>query len=127
MLEVAKTPLIIATGPAGTGKTMMPYITGQKHVINNKYDKVIITRPLISISSESIGHLPGTLEQKTNPWMSHMLDYCPFPNQIETVPLYSLEVLHGTTRVIIADEMQNSTPTQMQSILTRLGKTPPLS
>lgn len=125
LLEHSKPNLVISTGPAGTGKTMMPCQVGMTHVRNQKYDRVILTRPLVTIDSESIGYLPGDIESKTTPWMSHMLDYCGSDITQQQLRVHPLGFLRGHTfhnTFIIADEMQNSTISQMKTLLTRVGK-----
>lgn len=122
ILKKKNTPLIIATGPAGTGKTMLPCIQGESHVRNGLYNRVILTRPLVSVASESIGHLPGNVNEKLSPWMNHMLDYCMDYDNIDTIPLGFMRGATWNDAWIIADEMQNSTPSQMKTLLTRVGE-----
>ena len=122
ILKQTNTKLIIATGPAGTGKTMLPCIQGEYHVRNGRFDKIILTRPLVSISAESIGHLPGDMNEKMSPWMSHMFDYCRDYDNIHTIPLGFIRGSTWNDAWIIADEMQNSTPHQMKALLTRVGE-----
>jgi phosphate starvation-inducible PhoH-like protein len=103
---------------------MMPCLLGMKQVKENKYDRVVITRPLVTIESESIGYLPGDVHSKTAPWMEHMLDYCGSDanEHLHTHPLGFMRghTFHNT--YIVADEMQNATPGQMKTLLTRVGK-----
>ena len=124
MIELAKPVLVLSTGPAGTGKTMLPCLVGMKQVKEHKYDRVILTRPLVTIESESIGYLPGDIHSKTAPWMEHMLDYCgsDVNEYLQTHPLGFMrgQTFHNT--FIVADEMQNATPGQMKTLLTRIGK-----
>jgi phosphate starvation-inducible protein PhoH and related proteins len=124
LVELTKPTLVVSTGPAGTGKTMVPCLVGMRQVKEKKYDRVILTRPLLTVESESIGFLPGDIKSKTDPWMEHMLDYCGSDSNssIHTHPLGFLRghTFHNT--FIIADEMQNSSPGQMKMLLTRVGK-----
>ena len=100
---------------------MMPCVVVSKHIRDGKYDRMILPRPLVPISSESIGHLPGTVDQKVFRCL-YMYDFRPFPNKIETVPLGYIRGSTWDNSWIIADEMQNSSPAQMKSVLTRLGQ-----
>jgi phosphate starvation-inducible PhoH-like protein len=126
-LENVKIPLVIATGPAGTGKTRMPCILGVKHISENSFEKMIITRPTIAVGGENIGFLPGDVNEKIAPWISHMMDYvnvydfrCVSSN-IDTIPLAYIRGATWDNTWVIADEMQNSTKMQMKTLLTRVG------
>ena len=119
-------PLVISTGPAGTGKSLKACTYAAELMRNekNKYKAVYLTRPFVSVEGEDLGFLPGTLEEKMNPWMNHLISFCHLiPNR--NVQLTTLGHMRGVTYqdcIIIADEMQNSTPTQMKTLLTRMGE-----
>ena len=96
-------------------------------------DKIIVTRPAVS-ADEDLGFLPGTLEQKMAPWTRPIFDVLReyFTSQeiegmiqegiIEIAPLAYMRGRTFKSAVIIADEMQNATPSQMKMLLTRLGE-----
>lgn len=126
-LESTRIPLVISTGPAGTSKTMTPCVVGMNHLVDRNYERMILTRPLVSVGNEELGFLPGDLDEKMAPWVSHMTDYV---NQFDLrfvqsrIDSFPLAYMRGHTfhdRFVLADEMQNSTPLQMQTLLTRVG------
>jgi phosphate starvation-inducible protein PhoH len=127
-----KIKLIFSIGPAGTGKTLFAC---QKAIIdlkNNNIDKIILTRPIVTLE-EDIGFLPGVLNKKMEPWVRPFLDifeeyYSPnelntliFNNKIEISPLLFMRGRTFKNCIVIADEMQNSSPNQMKMLLTRIG------
>ena len=67
-------PIVYATGPAGTGKTMLAVMAGIKAYKEGKIKKLILTRPAVGIENESHGFLPGTLNQKFEPWALPLFD-----------------------------------------------------
>ena len=125
--------IIIATGPAGTGKTLFATEYGLKHFLMGDFEKIIFTRPAVS-TDEDLGYLPGTLEEKLAPYIRPIYDILyRFLSQeevnrlIETkmIEISPLAYMRGRTfknTWIIADEMQNSTVNQMKMLLTRLGE-----
>ncbi len=125
--------IIFAIGPAGTGKTLLAVQMGIKLYQEGKVDKIIVTRPAVSVD-EDIGFLPGTLNEKMAPWTRPIFDvlgdYYPQKNIEEMlyegiVEISPLAYMRGRTfknAYIIADEMQNATPNQMKMLLTRLGE-----
>ncbi len=125
--------IILATGPAGTGKTLFGTEYGLKNFLMGKYDKIIFTRPAVS-ADEELGYLPGTLEEKMAPWIRPIYDILyKFISPAEVTQLIEekiieiapLAYMRGRTfknTWIVADEMQNSLPTQMKMLLTRLGE-----
>jgi phosphate starvation-inducible PhoH-like protein len=125
--------IIIATGPAGTGKTLFATEFAIRGLLTNEYDKIIFTRPSVSVDEE-LGFLPGTLEEKMAPWVRPIYDILHnfiSPKEIQLlmedkiIEIAPLGYMRGRTfknAWIVADEMQNSTVSQMKMLLTRLGE-----
>jgi len=125
--------IVLASGPAGTGKTLFGIEQGIKNYINGNYDKLIFTRPVVSVD-EDIGYLPGTLEDKMAPWIRPIFDILYnfiSPKEVESlitekiIEISPLGFMRGRTFKncwIVADEMQNSTVSQMKMLLTRIGE-----
>jgi len=125
--------IIIATGPAGTGKTMFATEYGVRNFLLGKCDKLIFTRPSVSVD-EDLGYLPGTLEEKMAPWVRPIYDILYqfiHPKEVselieeKVIEIAPLGYMRGRTfknAWIVADEMQNSTVSQMKMLLTRLGE-----
>ena len=124
--------VVVAAGPAGTGKTLLGTLVGLKYFMENKYEKIVITRPVKSVD-EDIGFLPGTLEDKMAPWIrpvydilgkyysDYMIEKMFENNIIEICPLAFMRGRTFENSWIIADEMQNSTISQTKMLLTRIG------
>jgi phosphate starvation-inducible PhoH-like protein len=126
--------IIFATGPAGTGKTMLAVLAALKSYRAGEIERIIVTRPAVGVDDEQHGFLPGDLNEKMAPWtrpifdiigeyyrqteIARMLD----ENQIEISPLAYMRGRTFKNAWIIADEMQNATPGQMKMLLTRLGE-----
>ena len=118
-------PIIVATGPAGTGKTMLAC---QVAVERYRHMNISLTRPIVA-ADEDMGYLPGDMERKMEPWTKPMYDIFEkhmTPSQIDRyVRIEPLGYMRGrtfTNSLILADEMQNSTPNQMRMLLTRIGE-----
>ncbi|QIG59628.1 PhoH family protein [Dishui Lake phycodnavirus 2] len=120
-------PVVIATGPAGTGKTLLACHVAMDHMMDTRRTRIILTRPIVA-ADEDMGYLPGTMERKMEPWTRPMFDIFErdlSKTQIErSITIEPLGYMRGrtfTNSFIIADEMQNATPNQMQMLLTRMG------
>lgn len=125
--------IVFAIGPAGTGKTMLAVQHGIKLFQEGKVDKIIVTRPAVSVD-EDLGFLPGTLNEKMAPWTRPIFDvfqeyYKPQDiakmldeGVIEISPLAYMRGRTFKNAYIIADECQNTTVNQMKMLLTRLGE-----
>ena len=135
-LELLKNPrkfITFAIGPAGTGKTMLAVQVAIKLFKEGAVSKIIVTRPAVSVDEEH-GFLPGTLNQKMEPWTRPIFDVFEeyyHPREIQemledgVIEISPLAYMRGRTfknAFIIADEMQNATPSQMKMLLTRLGE-----
>lgn len=125
--------IVVATGPAGTGKTLFATEWGIRNFLLGVYEKLIFTRPSVSVD-EDLGYLPGTLEDKMAPWIRPIYDILHMfitPREVVTlmedklIEIAPLGYMRGRTFKncwIVADEMQNSTIAQMKMLMTRLGE-----
>ena len=125
--------ILAGIGPAGCGKTLFA-CTAAIHALKNKVvDRIVITRPLVSVDEEELGFLPGSIVNKMDPWTRPIFDIFrefysvgQIHSMIENgvIEISPLAYMRGRTfkrAFIIADEMQNSSPTQMLMVLTRIG------
>jgi phosphate starvation-inducible PhoH-like protein len=126
-LSIGK-PILIVTGPAGTGKTAFACQEAVNRVTSGSCSKIVLTRPLVT-SDEELGFLPGNIQNKMDPWTRPMFDilgnYFTRERMNKIVEVAPLAYMRGRTFngcFIIADEMQNSTPNQMKLTLTRIGE-----
>ena len=124
--------VVFGVGPAGSGKTLFACSSAIQELKQGHVDRIIITRPIFSVDEE-LGFLPGSIEQKMNPWTRPIFDifseflslsemkYMVDNGVIEISPLAFMRGRTFKRCFIIADEMQNSSPKQMKMLLTRLG------
>ena len=132
--------LVTILGPAGTGKTLLTLAAGLAQTLEtNRFSEIIMTRVTIPLG-EDIGFLPGTEEEKMEPWMGALMDNLEVLTQSQEggswgraatndllrnrIKIRSLNFMRGRTflnRYIILDEAQNLTPKQMRALVTRAG------
>lgn len=125
--------LVFGIGPAGTGKTYLAVATGLYLLNINRINRIILTRPVIE-AGESLGFLPGTIEEKIDPYLRPLFDALNdilsgeetkrmLENQIiEIAPLAYMRGRTLSNSLIILDEAQNTNTSQMKMFLTRLGE-----
>lgn len=128
-----ETHMVVAHGPAGTGKTLFACVHAVKCLIAGDVKKLILTRPAVAVEGEELGFLPGDLVDKMSPFTQPLFDILhEFYSKTEVKMMISagiievspLAFMRGRTfkdAIIIADEMQNSTPNQMLMLTTRIG------
>jgi phosphate starvation-inducible PhoH-like protein len=128
-----KSRIIVSTGPSGTGKTLLAVEQGIRNFLVGNVDKIIFTRPVVSVD-EDLGFLPGGIDEKMAPWIRPIHDILYqfiHPKEVERmvehkeIEISPLAYMRGRTFKncwIVADEMQNSTVSQMKMLLTRVGE-----
>ncbi|KAA8996740.1 phosphate starvation-inducible protein PhoH [Affinibrenneria salicis] len=127
--------LIFATGEAGCGKTFLSAVRAADALIHKEVDRIIVTRPVLQ-AEEDLGFLPGNMAEKFAPYFRPVYDvlvrrlgasfmqYCLRP-EIGKVEIAPFAYMRGRTfenAVVILDEAQNVTVSQMKMFLTRLGE-----
>ena len=131
---------VTVLGPAGTGKTLLTLAAALAQTLDNRrFNEIIMTRVTIPLG-EDIGFLPGTEEEKMEPWMGALMDNLEVLTQGQEggnwaraatndllrsrIKIRSLNFMRGRTflsRFLILDEAQNLTPKQMKALVTRAG------
>jgi len=133
-LEILKNKQIIfAIGPAGTGKTFLAVAAAVSQLMENKFDRIILSRPAVE-AGEKLGFLPGDLKEKVDPYLRPLYDslYDLMPSDVAIRKIQSAEIeiaplafMRGRTlnnSFVILDEAQNATYNQIKMFLTRCGK-----
>lgn len=130
---IAENIVSFCIGSAGTGKTHIAVGMAIEYLLDDKVDKIIITRPVVE-SGEKLGYLPGTAEEKLHPYLLPILDeishFIPMSyyaslktqNKIEIVPLALMRGRNFHNSFIVADECQNASYEQLKMLLTRIGQ-----
>tara|TARA_Y100001970_G_scaffold271390_1_gene366583 strand:- start:99 stop:1061 length:963 start_codon:yes stop_codon:yes gene_type:complete len=125
--------IVLAIGPAGTGKTFIAVAKAVSALMEGKVNKIILSRPAVE-AGEKLGYLPGDLKEKVDPFLRPIYDalysLLPFEqvekkitnNIIEIAPIAFMRGRTLEDCFVILDEAQNTTRTQMKMFLTRLGK-----
>lgn len=130
--EIDQNTIVFGVGPAGTGKTYLAMAKAVQALQRKEVSRIILTRPAVE-AGERLGFLPGTLNDKIDPYLRplfdalhEMLDPESVPKLLAsgTIEVAPLAYMRGRTlndSFIILDEAQNTTPEQMKMFLTRLG------
>jgi phosphate starvation-inducible PhoH-like protein len=139
--SIARQDIVFGIGPAGTGKTYLAVAAALKALMEEKVEKVILTRPAVE-AGEALGFLPGDLTEKIQPYLLPLYDAIydmmgraegrrligmdgdrkeERNTRIEIAPLAYMRGRTLSNAFVILDEAQNTTPEQMMMFLTRLG------
>src|SRR5215475_2108333 len=129
---IERNDLVFGIGPAGTGKTYLAVAMGVSALLNKQVSRIILTRPAVE-AGERLGFLPGTLQEKVDPYLRPLYDalYEMLDNErvekllerniIEVAPIAFMRGRTLNDSFIILDEAQNSTAEQMKMVITRQG------
>jgi phosphate starvation-inducible protein PhoH and related proteins len=129
---ISENIITFGVGPAGTGKTYLAMAKAIASLQNKEVNRIILTRPAVE-AGEKLGFLPGTLQEKIDPYLRplfdalhDMIDQESIPRLMQTgiIEIAPLAYMRGRTlndSFIILDEAQNTSPEQMKMFLTRLG------
>ncbi len=130
---MTKSNIVFGLGPAGTGKTFLAVAKAVEMIQSGEIDRIILCRPAIE-AGEHLGFLPGSMQEKIDPYLRPIYDALHDmmdPEQIArrladgTIEIAPLAFMRGRTlsnAMVLLDEAQNTTPTQMKMILTRIGE-----
>jgi phosphate starvation-inducible PhoH-like protein len=133
-LQDADQHIVITAGPAGTGKTYLAMLAAVRAYRAGEVDRIVLTRPAVGVEDEKHGFLPGDLNQKMDPWVRPLTDILREyyraqdiaemidEQRIEIAPLAFMRGRTFKSAYIIADEMQNATPSQCKMLMTRIGE-----
>jgi phosphate starvation-inducible protein PhoH and related proteins len=133
MKAIRRCPITITLGPAGCGKSYVSTSTISNLFLSGEYEKIVISRPNVS-TGKSLGFFPGSLKEKMTPWLlpiTTTLEKCFGKTHYEyllakdTIEMTPIEVIRGRSfenSLIIVDECQNLTFSEIKAISTRLGE-----
>tara|TARA_A100001035_G_C27730450_1_gene476526 strand:+ start:122 stop:955 length:834 start_codon:yes stop_codon:yes gene_type:complete len=122
-------------GPAGCGKTYVATYWALQNLAdkNSSYDGIVVTKPMVEVDGERIGYLPGDIDEKTEPFMQSVyynmeqiigknrLEVLRKAGIIKVIPLAYMRGLTLQNKIVMLDEAQNSTKSQIKTFLTRIG------
>ena len=130
---IGRNDVTFCVGPAGCGKTYLATHYALKNLSQGKYKNMVITKPLVEVDGEKMGYLPGDIDEKTAPYMMSLyynmeqiigkerLEVLKRAGVVQVIPLAYMRGLTLTDSIVVLDEAQNATPSQIKTFLTRIG------
>ena len=130
---IGRNDVTFCVGPAGCGKTDLATHYALKNLAQGKYKNMVITKPLVEVDGEKMGYLPGDIDEKTAPYMMSLyynmeqiigkerLEVLKKSGVVQVIPLAYMRGLTLTDSIVVLDEAQNATPSQIKTFLTRIG------
>ena len=130
---IGRNDVTFCVGPAGCGKTYLATHYALKNLSQGKYKNMVITKPLVEVDGEKMGYLPGDIDEKTAPYMMSLyynmeqiigkerLEVLKKAGVVQVIPLAYMRGLTLTDSIVVLDEAQNATPSQIKTFLTRIG------
>lgn len=125
-------PVVVVTGSAGTGKTLLTIAAALQKVEDCKYDRIIITKPIEQVGENDFGILPGTIQEKFTPFLGNYTSnleeiygqpvHDPTIAGMEMVPIQFIRGISWNNKFVIADEIQPLTHHEILTLGTRVGK-----
>jgi len=131
---IGRNDVSFCIGPAGCGKTYLATHYALKNLAQGKYENMIITKPLVEVDGEKLGFLPGDIDEKTAPYMMSLyynmeqiigkerLEVLKETGVVKVIPLAYMRGLTITDSIVVLDEAQNATTSQIKTFLTRIGQ-----
>jgi len=131
---IGRNDVTFCVGPAGCGKTYLATHYALKNIAQGKYENMIITKPLVEVDGEKLGFLPGDIDEKTAPYMMSLyynmeqiigkerLEVLKETGVVKVIPLAYMRGLTITDSIVVLDEAQNATTSQIKTFLTRIGQ-----
>jgi len=131
--------LVTLQGIAGTGKSLLTLVTSLQQVIDGQYNKLIISRPVVAMGNQSIGYLPGTVDEKIMPYMKAIFDNLEIILMSKKIPgvktiedmkrsgiieIEPLTYIRGRSipgQIMMIDETQSLSPLELKTIISRCG------
>ena len=130
---VSRSSISFLLGPAGTGKTHLACGYAAKCVAEGRFERIILTRPIVE-AGESLGYLPGTFEEKTAPYLLPIHDSLDavagrtgrrreqLRAMLQVAPIAYLRGRTFNRSIVVVDESQNCTLSQLKLVISRLGR-----
>tara|TARA_B110000305_G_C19410662_1_gene625253 strand:- start:411 stop:1136 length:726 start_codon:yes stop_codon:yes gene_type:complete len=136
MSLLEETKIVFILGPAGSTKTYMAVMSALKHLQKNDEMDLLYVRSAIESADKGLGALPGTLEEKINPYMApledKLLELLPRSStvksellksgRIQSIPVNFLRGANWINKIVVADESQNFTFKELVTMITRIGE-----
>lgn len=132
-LEDDNIPVVIASGPAGAGKTYISALYAVKQLSEGKIKKIVLSRPNISVDDKDIGFLPGDIIEKMLPWLGGIMDALELyyskediqklleEGKIECLPIAFCRGRSLADCIVLLDEAQGTTANSILAVLTRIS------